>query len=92
MRPSEAGRNAAKAALYYALQAPLVPSSRNQALLLYNCFSYGHALGAAFRGPDGSRRMIWPEDFREIQQHGSTKDGGRLSENEPPERRDHDAR
>jgi len=32
----------------------------------------------SFTGPGRRRRMLWPEDLREIQETGRTRDGGRI--------------
>jgi hypothetical protein len=75
MTPSEAGRNAAKMMLYYAiLHSPNRPVEQ-RAIALYNAYGFGYALGMNFRDSDRHREMLWPEDLREIASNGLTKQG-----------------
>lgn len=78
MTPAEAGRNAAKMMLYYAI--PRSPSRRveQRAIALYNTYGFGYALGMNFRDADGRREMLFPEDIREIASTGLTKFGCRI--------------
>jgi hypothetical protein len=79
MTAAEAGQNAAKMMLYYALlRAPESSLFERQAVALYNSYGFGYALGMNFIGPGRRRRMLWPEDLREILRHGRTEDGGRV--------------
>jgi hypothetical protein len=75
MTTAEAGRNAAKMMLYYAI--PRCPSRRaeQRAIALYNTYGFGYALGMNFRDANGRREMLWPEDLDEIARTGSTKHG-----------------
>ncbi|NQT04306.1 MAG: hypothetical protein HQ580_19930 [Planctomycetes bacterium] len=75
MTPAEAGRNAAKMMLYYAiLHSPNRPVEQ-RAIALYNTYGFGYALGMNFRDSNGHREMLWPEDLREITSSGLTKHG-----------------
>jgi hypothetical protein len=75
MTPAEAGRNAAKMMLYYAiLHSPNRPVEQ-RAIALYNTYGFGYALGMNFRDSNGHRKMLWPEDLREIASSGLTKHG-----------------
>jgi len=76
--PAEAGRNAAKMMLYYAMLRPLGRRAEQRAIALYNTYGFGYALGMNFRGARGRRQLLWPEDLREIAEHGSTKEGCRV--------------
>jgi hypothetical protein len=79
MTPAEAGRNAAKMMLYYALLRAREGSvMERQATALYNAYGFGYSLGMNFLGPGRRRRMLWPEDLREILETGRTRDGGRI--------------
>lgn len=78
MSPAQAGQNAAKMALYYAIQHIDEPETLNRAIKLYNVFGFGFALGSSFRGSDGRPAMLWPEDLDEILKNGSTREGGYL--------------
>ena len=79
MTAAEAGQNAVKMMLYYALlRAPEGSLFERQAVALYNAYGFGYALGMNFIGPGRRRRMLWPEDLREIQETRRTQDGGRI--------------
>jgi hypothetical protein len=79
MTAAEAGQNAVKMMLYYALlRAPEGSLFERQAVALYNAYGFGYALGMSFIGPGRRRRMLWPEDLREILREGRTEDGGRI--------------
>ena len=78
MTPAEAGQNAAKMMLYYAILRCRTRHDEQRAIALYNSYSYGCALGMNFRNPDGHREMLWPEDLDEIIAHGKTKSGCRI--------------
>lgn len=75
MTPEEAGRNAVKSSLYYAILRSRTPREESQATALYNSYGFGYALGMNFKDRTGRRRMLWFDDLREIQQSGSTVDG-----------------
>jgi len=78
MSAAEAGQNAAKMALYYAIRHIDEPETLGQAIKLYNVLGFGFALGSNFRGRDGHPAMLWPEDLDEILRDGSTREGGYL--------------
>jgi hypothetical protein len=79
MSPAEAGRNAAKEKLYYAILRFRVGSPQEQrAIALYNSYGFGYALGTSFRDADGRRQMLWPQDLDEIVANGQTKNGCRI--------------
>lgn len=73
--PHDAGRNAAKQMLYYALRRVVRPDDRQKAVALYNSFSFGYALGTSFRDSVGRRQMLWPADLEEIAGRGETSTG-----------------
>ena len=87
MTPEEAGRNAVKMMLYYAIRpyvlkeqdAPLTPREdqvKQRAIALYNSYGFGYALGMNFRNAGRKREMLWPEDLHDILATGRTKHGG----------------
>ncbi len=78
MTPAEAGRNAAKMMLYYAVLRARSAYEHQSAVALYNAYGFGYALGSSFRDAKGRREMLWPEDLREILERGVTKHGCRL--------------
>lgn len=80
MSPYETGRNAAKMMLYYALYRichsdELGRKEASPAIALYNSYSFGYALGASFKDPQGRRQMMSYEDLEEIASSGVTKQG-----------------
>jgi hypothetical protein len=95
MTPAEAGRNAIKMMLYYAIRPDAIraeeareqgkplprPVARrlNRAIALYNTYGFGYALGMNFRNPQGRREMLWPQDLDEIARDGLTANGCRIS-------------
>ncbi len=78
MTPAEAGQNAAKMMLYYAILRCRTPRENQRAIALYNSYSFGCALGLKFRRPDGKREMLWPEDLDGILANGRSKSGCRI--------------
>ncbi len=78
MTPAEAGRNAAKMMLYYAILR--CPSRRDEqrAIALYNSYGFGYAIGMNFRDPSGYRAPLSPEHLTEILASGTTKHGARV--------------
>jgi hypothetical protein len=89
MTPAEAGRNAVKMMLYYAIRPYALKDNdgtlsmqesrtMQRAIALYNCYGFGYALGMNFRNPAGRREMLWPEDLDEIAATGRNKDGCRI--------------
>ncbi len=78
MTPAEAGRNAAKMMLYYAILRARTAYEEQRAIALYNAYGFGYALGTSFKNERGSREMLWAEDLREILAHGTTGRRARL--------------
>jgi hypothetical protein len=75
MSPAEAGRNAAKMMLYYAILRCRTIREEQRAIALYNSYGYGYALGMNYKNPEGRRQMLWPQDLDEILSAGKTKNG-----------------
>jgi len=75
MTPAEAGRNAAKMMLYYAILRCRTIREEQRAIALYNCYGYGYALGMNYKTTEGIREMLWPQNLDEIINAGRTKDG-----------------
>jgi len=89
MTPAEAGQNAIKMMLYYAIRPYAVKAKEEtlsegearimqKAIALYNSYGFGYALGMNFRNKAGRREMLWPEDLDEIAANGRNKDGCRI--------------
>lgn len=78
MSPQEAGRNAAKMMLYYAILRCRTAREEQRAIALYNSYGYGYALGMNFRNAEGRREMLWSQDLDEILASGRTATGCRL--------------
>jgi hypothetical protein len=79
MSPAEAGQNAVKMMLYYAILRVRSRPEEQRAIALYNTYGFGYALGMSFRNQQGRREMLWPEDLNEIAANGVTRHGCRLS-------------
>lgn len=77
MTPAEAGRNATKMMLYYAIRR-CRKRLRQRAIALYNTYGFGFALGMSFRDRRGRREMLWFSDLDEILSSGRTKEGCRI--------------
>ena len=75
MTPEEAGRNAAKMMLYYAMLRARSDFENQRAVALYNTYGFGYALGRSFRDAAGRREVLWPRDLREILARGVTGSG-----------------
>jgi len=75
MSPSEAGRNAAKMMLYYAILRCRTIREEQRAIALYNSYGYGYAIGMNYKNAEGRREMLWPEDLDQILIAGKTKSG-----------------
>ncbi len=75
MTPQEAGRNAAKMALYYVILRCRTKREQQRAIALYNSYGFGYALGMNYQNADGRREMLWPQDLDEILSTGRTKNG-----------------
>lgn len=78
MSPAEAGRNAVKMMLYYAILRCRTARENQRAIALYNSYCFGYALGMHFKNAEGRREMLWPEDLDEILAVGRTKHGCRI--------------
>lgn len=79
MTPAEAGRNAVKMMLYYAILRARTAQEEERAIALYNTYGFGYALGMNFRrSRNGRREMLWPQDIAEVAEHGQTKHGLRF--------------
>jgi hypothetical protein len=75
MSTGEAGRNAAKMMLYYAILRCRTPRETQRAIALYNTYGFGYALGMNYRNAEGRREMLWSQDLDEILSAGKTKSG-----------------
>lgn len=75
MSAAEAGRNAVKMMLYYAILRARSARESQRTIALYNTYGFGYALGMNFRNNDGKRDMLWPEDLEEIAADGATRHG-----------------
>jgi hypothetical protein len=73
MTTAEAGRNATKMMLYYAILRCRSVREEQRAIALYNSYGYGYALGMNFKNAKGKREMLWPQDLDEIFSAGKTK-------------------
>ena len=78
MSPAEAGQNAAKMTLYYAILRCRTARENQRAIALYNSYSFGCALGMNFRNPKGQREMLWYQTLDEILANGQNKDGCKI--------------
>ncbi len=74
----DAGRNAAKMMIYYAILRCRTARESQRAIALYNSYGFGYALGMNYRNAEGRREMLWPQDLDEIAADGKTKDGGSI--------------
>jgi hypothetical protein len=75
MTPADAGRNAAKMMLYYAILRSRTVREEQRAIALYNSYGYGYALGMNYKDAEGRREMLWPQDLDEILAAGKTRNG-----------------
>jgi hypothetical protein len=80
MSAAEAGQNAAKLMLYYAILRCTTKREWQRALALYNSYGFGYSLGMNFFDSDGAREMLWAQDLDEIAAHGITEHGCRIRE------------
>ena len=78
MAPADAGQNAAKMMLYYAILRCRTARENQRAVALYNSYSFGCALGMNFRNPKRQREMLWPRDLDEILATGQNKGGCKI--------------
>lgn len=58
MNPTEAGRNAVKMMLYYAILRCRTARESQRAIALYNCYGFGYALGRDVRNTEGRRDIM----------------------------------
>ena len=75
MTQADAGRNATKMMLYYAILRCRTMREEQRAIALYNSYAFGYALGMNYKNPKGKREMLWPQDLDEILSAGETKSG-----------------
>jgi hypothetical protein len=75
MTPAEAGRNAIKMMLFYAIMRSRTKKEEHRAIVLYNSYGFGYALGMSYKNAKGRCEMLWPEDLREIAVHGINNQG-----------------
>ena len=78
MSGEEAGQNAAKVMLYFAILRCKTRRAQQRAIGLYNSYAFGYSLGMNFVDARGRREMLWPQDLREILEVGETKNGCRI--------------
>jgi hypothetical protein len=75
MNPLEAGRNAVKMMLSYAILRCRTAREEQRAAALYNSYGFGYALGMSYKNAEGRREMLWPQDLDGILAAGRTKNG-----------------
>lgn len=75
MTQAEAGRNATKMMLYYAILRCRTMREEQRAIALYNSYGYGYSPGMNYKNAEGRREMLWPQDLDEILSAGKTKSG-----------------
>ncbi len=75
MSPAEAGRNAVKMMLYYAILRSWTKGQKQRAIALYNCYGFGYSLGTNFMNAQGRKEMLWTKDLEEIYMNGKTEKG-----------------
>ncbi|MCK5133574.1 MAG: hypothetical protein KAR40_15645 [Candidatus Sabulitectum sp.] len=75
MTPAEAGQNAVKMMLYYAILRSRTKGQKQRAVALYNCYGFGYSLGMNFMNPEGRKEMLWTKDLEEIYMNGKTEKG-----------------
>lgn len=63
MSPEQAGQNAVKMMLYYAMMRPLSTRQQTKAIALYNVYCFGYPLGMDNRDAQGRLDMMWPQDL-----------------------------
>ena len=78
MSPYDAGRNAVKQMLHYAIHRMRTANDWEKAVALYNVYGFGYALGSSYRDRRGVRQMLWPSDIEELAVAPETKAGHRL--------------
>jgi hypothetical protein len=66
MTPVEAGQNAVKMMLYYAILRARTVREESRAIALYNSYGFGYALGSSFVDRHGRREVLFPDDLDEI--------------------------
>jgi len=75
MTKAEAGSNAVKMMLYYAILRARNIREEQRAIALYNSYGFGYAIGMNYKNSLGKREMLWPQDLDEILTNGRTKNG-----------------
>lgn len=75
MSPYDAGRNAVKQMLHYAIHRMRTANDWEKAVALYNVYGFGYALGSSYRDRRGVRQMLWPSDLEELLAAGVTREG-----------------
>ncbi len=78
MTATDAGRNAVKTMLYYAILRCRTAREEQRAIALYNTYGFGYSLGMSYKNSTGRREMLWPQDLDEILQSGKTKHGSQI--------------
>lgn len=73
MTSAEAGRNAAKMMLYYAILRCRTIREEQRAIALYNSYGFGYALGMNYKNAERRREMLWFQDLDEILSAGKTR-------------------
>jgi hypothetical protein len=73
MTPDEAGQNAVKMMLYYAILRGRTPNEMSRATALYNSYGFGYALGSSFVDRNGRREVLSYEDLMEILATGRSR-------------------
>jgi hypothetical protein len=73
MSPEEAGQNAVKLMLYYAILRARTVREESRATALYNSYGFGYALGSSFVNRKGRREVLFFEDLEEILATGRSR-------------------
>ena len=73
MSPEDAGQNAVKMMLYYAILRGRTVREQSRAIALYNSYGFGYALGSSFVDRNGRREVLFYEDLEEILATGRSR-------------------
>jgi hypothetical protein len=73
MTPEQAGQNAVKMQLYYAILRARTVREESRAIALYNSYGFGYALGSNFVDRHGRREVLFYEDLEEILATGRSR-------------------
>lgn len=73
MTPEQAGQNAVKMMLYYAILRAHTGREASRATALYNSYGFGYALGSSFVDRRGRRQVLFVEDLNEILATGRSR-------------------